>query len=516
MKFLVNIITLYLCLEVFIRLLFLCLSIKEASMLELASTLAIGVAYDLNTALFLLLPLALFVFLSSNKFINGVYGRKIIKAMLGVFCVVLAFTSISEYYFWDEFHTRFNFIAVDYLVYTQELFGNIFQSYNIPMLIIGLILIAYIIYKLILKNSLVFDACKWSQKLWAIAAYSLILVGITTVLTSSFKEHVIKNKFNQEIAGNGLYQFVFAFFHNELDYDRFYKGLDENLIEAKIRNRIALTGNKFTNKSGITRFIDNNNQITGIKPNIVFIVVESLSARYTGMDGNKDSLTPKLDYLASRGFAFNNVYATGTRTVRGLEAVSLNVPPTPGQSIVRREDCANLYNLGTALRKEGYKTEFIYGGYGYFDNMNAFFEGNKFEVIDRTSIPKEEIIQETVWGVADEILFNQCIKQLDKHHKNQESVLQVVLTTTNHRPFTFPEGRIDAPQGKRESVVKYTDWAIDNFINKAREKAWFDNTVFVVIADHNALAAGKVDLPISNYKIRKYDTRYTILSYRIY
>ena len=80
-------------------------------------------------------------------------------------------------------------------------------------------------------------------------------------------------------------------------------------------------------------------------------------------------------------------------------------------------------------------------------------------------------------------------------------MLQVVLTTTNHRPFTFPEGRIDAPQGKRESVVKYTDWAIDNFINKAREKAWFDNTVFVVLADHNALAAGKVDLPISNYKI---------------
>ena len=211
LKFLVNIITLYLCLEVFIRLLFLCLSIKEASMLELASTLAIGVGYDINTALFLLLPLAVFIFLSSNKFINGVYGRKIIKAMLGVFCVVLAFTSISEYYFWDEFHTRFNFIAVDYLVYTQELFGNIFQSYNIPMLIIGLILIAYIIYKLILKNSLVFDACKWSQKLWAIAAYSLILVGITTVLTSSFKEHVIKNKFNQEIAGNGLYQLVFAF-----------------------------------------------------------------------------------------------------------------------------------------------------------------------------------------------------------------------------------------------------------------------------------------------------------------
>lgn len=503
LKQIIKIAGVYFVIQLLIRFIFLCVSIKECSLSigELFKILVIGFGYDIVVVLFLLMPLALVVIFGSAKFLNGRWGKKLTNFMLGFLSFVLAFVSISEYYFWDEFHTRFNFIAVDYLVYTQELFGNIFQSYNVPLLIVGLILVAAIIYKLIKNENNVFVESTWGSKFVRIIAYVVVLALGTLCLSDGTKTKFISNNFNQEIAGNGLYQFVYAFFHNELDYDRFYKVIDEKNLNAKLREKISLTGENFNEDKGITRNIINNNAISDKKPNIVFIVVESLSARFTGMDGNKESLTPYLDELAEKSYAFNNVYATGTRTVRGLEAVSLNVSPTPGQSIVRREDCAGMYNVGTALRKHGYKTEFIYGGYGYFDNMNAFFEGNGFEVIDRTDIPKEEIFQETVWGVADEILFSQCLKQLDRHYSAKEPVFQIVLTTTNHRPFTFPEGRIDAPQGKRPSVVKYTDWAINDFIKRASQKPWFKDTVFVIMADHNALAAGKVNLPISNYKI---------------
>jgi len=494
----------YFSLQLLLRIVFMLVSAKEASfkLPEVLGVLGLGLAYDICILLFLILPLALFCFLFSAKILNHKYGQKLIKFMLGFYSFFLAWTSISEYYFWEEFHTRFNFIAVDYLVYTQELFGNIFQSYNVPLLLLGLIGLAYILYKGLLHNlSLDFTPCKWSIKLGRTFTYILVLAGTTLALTSDLKEKAIENKFNQDIAGNGIYQFVYAFFHNELDYDRFYKHMDAVQVEKNIRQKLALTGESYLEEHGIARKISNNNAYSKEKPNIVFIVVESLSARFTGMDGNKESLTPYLDKLARENFYFGNVYATGTRTVRGLEAVSLNVPPTPGQSIVRREDCANMYNVGSALRAHGYVTEFIYGGYGYFDNMNTFFESNGFTVIDRNNIPKEEIIQETVWGVADEVLFKQCLKQLDKNHAAGKPLLQVVLTTTNHRPFTFPEGRIDAPQGKRPSVIKYTDWAINEFLEQSIKKPWFENTVFVMIADHNALAAGRVDLPISNYKI---------------
>lgn len=494
----------YFCVQFLIRLMLIAVSWRDMafSIKELLKIFTLGIAYDFCIGLFLLLPVALFALLSGASVLNHNYGKKILKFMLGFYSCILAYTGISEYYFWEEFHTRFNFIAVDYLVYTQELFGNIFQSYNVPLLLICLGVFSYILYKSLLMNlDLNFSPCKWSIKLTRIFIYIVILIATTMSLTSGIKEKVLMNKFNQEIAGNGIYQFVYAFFHNELEYERFYKHIDDSKVETEIRKKIALTGEKYFEEHGIARKISNYNQNSNTKPNIVFIVVESLSARFTGMDGNKESLTPNLDKLARENFYFSNVYSTGTRTVRGLEAVSLNVPPTPGQSIVRREDCANMYNVGSALRAHGYETEFIYGGYGYFDNMNAFFEGNGFKVLDRNDIPKEEIIQETVWGVADEILFKQCLKQLDKNYQEKKPTLQLILTTTNHRPFTFPEGRIDEPQGKRSSVVKYTDWAINDFLLQAKNKPWFDNTVFVILADHNASAAGRVDLPISNYKI---------------
>lgn len=496
--------TIYFFLQFIIRCVFILSSFSEVSfkLKDFFGLFILGLGYDFSVLLYLLLPLAIYVILFSAKVLNHKYGNKVLKFMIAFYSIVLVFTSISEYYFWDEFHTRFNFIAVDYLVYTQELFGNIFQSYNVPLLVLVLCVASFLVYKLIIKNiNTDFYASNWVTKILRISIYLLILVGTTISLNSGLRDKLTNNNYNQEIAGNGFYQLFYAYFHNELDYDRFYKHIDNDEVHSKIRNVLAFTCEKYIDNRGISREIINNNVNSNKKPNIVFIVVESLSARFTGMDGNKESLTPYLDKLAKENFYFGNVYATGTRTVRGLEAVSLNLPPTPGQSIVRREDCNNLYNVGSALRAHGYKTEFIYGGYGYFDNMNDFFAGNGFNVLDRNNIPKEEIIQETVWGVADEVLFDQCIKQLDKHVNAKEPVLQIVLTTTNHRPFTFPEGRINEPQGKRPSVVKYTDWAINDFIEKAKKKSWFDNTVFVIIADHNALAAGRVDLPISNYKI---------------
>ena len=177
------------------------------------------------------------------------------------------------------------------------------------------------------------------------------------------------------------------------------------------------------------------------------------------------------------------------------------MPPTPGQSILRRPDNEDLSSLGEAFRQNGYARDFLYGGYGYFDNMNAFFEGNGYTIKDRTSIPSEEVIQETVWGVVDETLFTQVLRSLDEHAAAGEPAFEMVMTTSNHRPYTFPEGRVDGEQGTREGAVLYTDWAIHDFLERAKAKPWFENTVFVIVADHQAGVAGKSALPVDKYRI---------------
>lgn len=235
--------------------------------------------------------------------------------------------------------------------------------------------------------------------------------------------------------------------------------------------------------------------------NVVLVSVESLSADFSGTYGRKDSLTPRLDALTTDSLLLADLWATGTRTVRGLEALSLSVPPTPGESIVRREHNEGLATLGEVFRGKGYHAMFLYGGYGAFDDMNRFFGHNGYDVHDRTEIPDQDIHHENVWGVADEDLYSMAMQHFDADFKTGKPFFAHLMTTSNHRPYTFPAGRGPWPQGKRDSAVAYTDWAIGDFLRRASGKPWFRNTLFVITADHCASSAGIAALPAFRYRI---------------
>jgi phosphoglycerol transferase MdoB-like AlkP superfamily enzyme len=162
----------------------------------------------------------------------------------------------------------------------------------------------------------------------------------------------------------------------------------------------------------------------------------------------------------------------------------------------------NLFTLGNVFRSKGYSSRFIYGGYGYFDNMTEFFSQNGYEVTDRSALSESEIHYENTWGVADEDLFTLALRELDKDYNNKKPFFAQIMTVSHHRPFTYPEGRIDIPSHTgREGAVKYTDYAIGKFLNEAKRKPWFNNTIFIIVADHCASSAGKVELPIDKYHI---------------
>jgi phosphoglycerol transferase MdoB-like AlkP superfamily enzyme len=219
--------------------------------------------------------------------------------------------------------------------------------------------------------------------------------------------------------------------------------------------------------------------------------MESMSARFLASYGGSPELTPNLDRIASDGLWFSNVFATGTRTVRGIEAVMLSLPPTPGQSIVRRPGGEGLYNLGTEFQKRGYDSSFIYGGRGFFDNMGPFFESSGFRVVDRSAFEGTEATFSTAWGLCDEDLFRKSVQEADRSTAAGKPFFQFLLTTSNHRPYRYPEGKVAIPSGAvREGAIQYSDFAIGEFLREARKHPWFDDTVFVFVADHNASVAG--------------------------
>ena len=501
-KFIVYMLFVYIIFQVVMRTSFFLYSSETVSLslFDVLKTFALGTFFDLVTGLQALLPVFLLLLLIPSKWMKKKSFNKLMTAIIFGIYFFMLFIGISEYLFWEEFQTNFNFIAVDYLIYTTEVLGNIHESYNIwliiPALLFGASGLTYWQNK---NTSYPFQALSIKNKILGMLMVFLIPILIFNIVDSSWRNYASDNKYNVEIAGNGPYEFVSAFNNNELDYDKFYIKQDEKKSFSDLRALLTTKDSKFIDNDSLTRYINNNRPLR--TPNIVMIVVESLSADFMARFGNKNSLTPNLDALAKESLLFTKAYATGTRTVRGLEALSLCVPPTPGQSILRRPENEDMFLFGNVLKKHGYTSNFLYGGYGYFDNMNAFYQNNGYNVVDRTDIPSNEIYFETVWGVADEIIFDQAIKQMDKNFSQKQKTFQLIVTTSNHRPFTYPDERIDIPVGTRLGAVKYTDWAIGDFIKKVKNKDWFDNTLFIIVADHQANSAGSVSLPVSKYHI---------------
>ncbi|RZT95751.1 phosphoglycerol transferase MdoB-like AlkP superfamily enzyme [Ancylomarina subtilis] len=462
-----------------------------------------GLFYDLVTISYFIIPFVFYLLIVPDR----IFSTKIHKWISYVFFIItigiLVFSGIGEWFFWEEFSVRYNFIAVDYLVYTHEVISNIRESYPMPIIILGMLLLSAAIFALVKKHfdksinseSRFVSRLKLSLILWLLPLLAFYSVNKSTA-------EIMDNTYSNELAHNGIYQIFSAFRNNELDYKAFYKDIDNKEAFTHLRELIKTPNSTFTSED----VLDVTRQITypgeDKHYNVMLITVESLSGSFFKRFGNTNNITPNLDTIAQQSLFFTNFYATGTRTVRGMEALTLSLPPTPGFSIVKRPHNENMFTLGNVLKSKGYANNFIYAGNGYFDNMNYFFGNSGYDIIDHKDFSSDEITFENAWGVCDEDLFAKATQVADSLYKKGQPFHNFIMTTSNHRPYTYPEGRIDIPSHSgRKGAVKYTDYAIAKFFREAKKHPWFENTIFVVVADHCASSAGKTSLPVKKYHI---------------
>jgi phosphoglycerol transferase MdoB-like AlkP superfamily enzyme len=462
-----------------------------------------GVWFDSAVAILALTPLVLWLALAPDRVARSWPYRMLTLIAFCAVCFCLLLLAVSEWLFWEEFGGRFNFIAVDYLLYTHEVLGNIWQSYPVGRILAVLAAVAAVATWVLARRLWRASGAPlgWRMGLGAVLLQALLVAAVLRFVDSDQKVFSAQDAQN-ELAGNGLFEFFAANRRNELNFDRHYATLPIAEALDTVRRGFGQVEWIDPDQGGVERLVAP--RAAEKRLNVVLVSVESLGAEFLGAYGDARGLTPHLDRLARESLWFSRVYATGNRTVRGLEALSLALPPTPGQSIVRRPNNDLLFSLGSVFEDLGYATLFAYGGYGYFDNMNAFFDANDYRAIDRRSIPAKNIEFENVWGVADEHLYDQVLAEIEqeKAARPGRPVFVHVMTTSNHRPYTYPAGRIDIASGSgREGAVKYTDYAIGRLLERARQRPWFDDTVFVITADHGASARGTSRIPVDKYLI---------------
>jgi len=512
----------FISISVVSRTILLSMSFKDVSFnpLNIIWSYGAGLLMDTVAYSYFMIPFVLFQMFASDRIFNSSVHRILAYVSYFFTFYILLFNGVSEFFFWEEFGVRYNFIAVDYLVYTTEVLGNIKESYPLPLLVLGILTVDIVLTYFVVKKKLLADSLASKSKLKSRIRAGLALLGIPVlsfILIKNATVEITKNRYNNELAKNGIHSLFSAFLNSELDYDVFYAIHDNQENFKQLHNLLKSENSKFVSSEpfDITREITNLGEEK--RYNVVFITVESLSAEFMGFKRNKKenpadfsgnvtnykgNITPYLDAIADSSLLFTDLYAVGTRTIYGLEAATLGAPPKPGQSVVKRPNNENMFSVGQIFKERGYDLKYIYGGYGYFDNMNYYFSNNGYQIVDRSDLSEEEITFTNAWGVCDQDLFNRTLKECDKSFAKGKPFMNYLMTTSNHRPFTYPDGVIDIPtHTSRAGGVKYCDFAIGEFIEKASEKPWFSNTLFVIVADHCAGSAGQAELPFMEYQI---------------
>lgn len=422
--------------------------------------------------------------------------------------VLLAFLEICSPQFLMEYDTRPNRLFFEYLLYPREVGEMLVKGY-LGMLVAGLAVLALAIW----ASRRIFRPGTPDRRLplaWRVIASVVLLLTMFLAIRGTLAHRPINpatvafsaDAMVNALPLNGFYSVTYAAYRmkDERSASALYGSMPEAEALAIVREGAGMT--EPSRVEGIPTLHRQVATVRRDKPlNVVMIVEESLGAQYVGTLGGR-GLTPALDALYDEGWAFTRAYATGTRSVRGLEALSTGFLPTPAEAVLKLPRAqTQFFTIAELLGRQGFHSRFLYGGEAHFDNMRAFFLGNGFnEVVDRGNAFRQPNFVGS-WGASDEDMFNELHRLLSVG--GEQPTFTLAFSVTNHSPWEYPTGRI-TPEGEPASVdnsVRYADWALGDFFRKAREAPYWKNTVFLVVADHDARVGGASLVPVRHFHI---------------
>ena len=469
---------------------------------KLLEILLQGVRVDIiELGLLAIIPLLLAPFLAHQKTFN--IWRKFTYFWVIISIVLLVFLEASTPGFIAEYDVRPNRIFVEYLKYPKEVFGMLWRGFKVDIFTgVGFTLLAIWAMRRFMQPWLN-AAPTWSNK-------KVRLVWPLLFLLAAFG---IRSSLGHRPANPALFAITQDSMVNSLvlnsGYSVFYAiyGLQHESKSSDIYGKMdradifKLTGAQDTDIPTLKTLTPS---VKRDKPlNLVIILQESLGATFVESLGGVP-VTPNLEKLKAQGIWLEQLYATGTRSVRGIEAVTAGFQPTPSESTVKLSlSQKNFFTLAALLGKQGYSTEFIYGGESHFDNMRGFFLGNGFQQITEEKDYKNPVFVGS-WGVSDEDLLNKTHEQLLAHHASGKPFFTLAFSSSNHAPFEFPDGRIELfeqPKATDNNAVKYADYAIGEFFKKAKASPYWKDTLFLIVADHDIRVRGDTLVPIERFHI---------------
>ena len=470
-----------------------------------------GLRFDLVVIGFLLAVPSLLLVPFATTSAMARHGNWALRAYLTATFIGVVFLELATPSFINQYDARPNEIFLEYLVYPKEVASTLLAGYSYQLIAaLFVIALATVGLRRVLSRSLELPQ-RPMHLLAAVLLTPALLILCFVAMRSSFDHRAVNpsmaaistDPMANDLALNSTYSVLYALAETRHEPEGGFRYGSMPSAEAleRVRAGMQVAPAQFTDDDIPTLHRQQATRRYSRPKNLVIVLEESLGAEFVGALGGLP-LTPNLDALAEQGWWFTNLYATGTRSVRGLEALITGFTPTPAVSVVKLgKSQRDFFTIARVLRSASYDTSFIYGGEGQFDNMRRFFMNNGFDfVIDEDDYANP--IFHGSWGVADEDLFARAHEEFVK--TRERPFFSLVFTTSNHSPYEYPEGRIepyDADPHTVNNAVKYADYALGRFFERARASSYWNDTVFLVVADHNSRVFGADLVPVEHFHI---------------
>jgi len=438
--------------------------------------------------------------------------RKVANLFLRLYFVsVFAFLIYMEnatFPFFKQYDVRPNFKFVEYLEYPKEVFGMLIADFKLP-LFIAFTMMGLFVWWFMRRSKESFSSIlslPWLKRaVWFLPIALLLFIGIR----SSFGHRAANisdamyssNRILNEVTKNSLYAVGYAIYANKHFASKtikLYGKMNPEEALERMQKVLKIHGNDLKSKSPFRR-IEKTHFATTKKKNLVIFLQESLGYQFVSPE-----ITPELMKLKKQGIWFDEAYSNGTRSVRGIAGSAAGFLAVPGKGVVKRSKSQNdFFTFAQLLKPLGYHTMFLYGGEAHFDNMRSWFLGNGVdEVVEQKDFIHPAYV--ATWGASDEDLVKKGNEKFSKLYTEGKPFAAMMFSSSNHSPFDIPKGRIDEVDKGTNSVnnaVKYADYAIGLFFKEAKKQAYYKDTIFVVIADHNIRVYGDDVVPVNMFHI---------------
>jgi phosphoglycerol transferase MdoB-like AlkP superfamily enzyme len=469
-----------------------------------------GVRADLILLGYFLVPPLLLAPVLAQRFAVSAW-RPLTAAWASLALVFIVFMETASPPFIAQFDVRPNRLFIEYLAHPKEVTSMLWNGFRAALVLgtLSTLVLGLALYRVLRRASK--EATTWPVRT-VLLSWPLLVVLVFFQVRSTTAHRpanpalfaLTKDALVNSLIINSPWSVIDAVnsLGREAKSSEIYGEMPRERVLAEVKAAPWLSGYQYP-QPNLPTLHRQQAAVQRTRPlNLVIVLEESLGATFVQSLGGLP-VTPELEKLKGEGWWFEQLYATGTRSVRGIEAVVAGYAPTPARSVVKLTLAQQgFYTLAAGLKEQGYNTEFVYGGEAHFDNMRSFFTGNGFQnIVDRAQMkPKFE----GSWGASDEDLFDKSLERLKTLHAQDKPFFSLIFSSSNHEPFEFPDGKIDLHDTAKQTVnnaVKYADFALGKFIAAAKKEAYWKDTVFLIIADHDTRVYGNSLVPIKKFHI---------------